>query len=263
MGVAGKTCKGFLVDQVNPKFKEYNRPLTLAILVATISSAVLFGIWTYLMDVGWEERSEIFMWEKTMLDKLVEIATTEGRCIEYVFNGAPSISPEAATMTADWCLPVDFCLSWDSDCDWVDAYCQASSYKQMLANGELKIVDNPKARSDGLGRLTKRKAVWNIDGEWRDYESPCDAQGGDGRGGFGLWTVLESIAPNKWTTLGAALGYMGFIELCVTVPLVYVCLRLGFLQGGPEGHMGEMVKSLLTDIPGGPTAAMEMAAQQI
>merc|ERR1711902_250631 len=49
-----------------------------------------------------------------------------------------------------------------------------------------------------------------------------------------LMAEIESC-PEPMPTLGAALGYAGFIELAITIGLVFVLTRTGLISGGPKG----------------------------
>merc|ERR1719356_1282030 len=52
------------------------------------------------------------------------------------------------------------------------------------------------------------------------------------------------VCPSALPTFGAALGYAGFIELALTIVIVFALQQCGVLRGGPEGYLGQMIKEI-------------------
>lgn len=57
--------------------------------------------------------------------------------------------------------------------------------------------------------------------------------------------AVMRVCPDKVTSLGAALGYAGFVELLVTILFVFVLERGGILKGGGKSYMSGWVKDLV------------------
>jgi len=203
----------FLVDTVNPKLKNYNKPLTLAIAIAVFtlfSTLGLFGIMINQCDgnqtlVGGDFSD-------------VDIAFKEGsvgKCIYYV---------------------------------------QISKY------------DN--------GRLTNGKCLWTRGGVEVTY---CD-DWGEGDQKIDPQSVLEPCSSDydndpyseaviqiryKWCppwmpTLGAALGYTGFIELFFTGLIILPLLSCGCIKNGKHSSQALSVKEWVKEMYGQKDTAKEV-----
>jgi len=272
-----KAFKSFVVKQVNPKFKEYNKPFLLAVIVGTITlglTSVLFWMMAnQCNDVTVSDAQNNFE------DKL-----TPCRCIL-----------STATLGIDRCnmaLETRYCLYTKeySDKISIDNYCQnrgymvglvrstgdaAASSGSAAASGAADAVAADSVAADVVaadavaadavvaGAMDDGGAVASgpsvgvgcfdadtisVSSGWRQAE----AHGTDVPicAGDTLYHGVCEMCPSKLTTFGAALGYSGFIELVVTVPLVFVLLKCGCLQGGERGHLGQMVKEIFQSTRG-------------
>merc|ERR1712224_373571 len=96
------------------------------------------------------------------------------------------------------------------------------------------------------------------DGTYGSYYRPCNIAGStycsDAQNDFivaepcsknGVFMAEVQVCPSPLSTLGAALGYAGFIELAITIAFVFTLMRCGILRGGPDGHMGQMIKQIV------------------
>ena len=69
-GCHNKTKK-FVVDQVNPKFLQYNRPLTLALLVGGTTLVLTACLYIFLYNTGKETLSQTFVRDSDMKKALL------------------------------------------------------------------------------------------------------------------------------------------------------------------------------------------------
>merc|ERR1711920_894105 len=177
------SMSNFFINQVNPKFKEYNRPLFLAIVVF-IPTAVLTLLLFYLMVSDCETQ--------------VKVASDIPRLRDEI-EGAHCVV--STTFVQTTCRSI-------SDC--------SSAY----AGGRL----------DGTNYCPAHAAYY----EGADW---CD--------GTAVFMAEIENCPAAMPTLGAALGYAGFIELALTVCIVFGLTQTGCIAGGPKGHMGQMIKEII------------------
>merc|ERR1712207_71465 len=63
----------------------------------------------------------------------------------------------------------------------------------------------------------------------------------------GAFMAEVRVCPSALPTFGAALGYAGFIELALTVCIVFGLTQTGCITGGPKGHMGQMIKEIIEE----------------
>merc|ERR1712146_617534 len=96
-------------------------------------------------------------------------------------------------------------------------------------------------------------------GGYGAYYSPCTVEGvtycDDAQSVFSTSDVCHSgsgalmaevkVCPSVLSTLGAAMGYAGFIELAITIVFVFALQQCGVLRGGPAGHLGQMIKEIV------------------
>jgi hypothetical protein len=66
-----------------------------------------------------------------------------------------------------------------------------------------------------------------------------------GEGRVGMFVVELEMAPDPAATLGAALGYVGFLELLATIIFTFVLSKLGCLSGGDASYMSLWIKDLV------------------
>jgi len=179
------SVKGFVVNQVNPKFKEYNKPFFLAITVA-IPTAVLTLMLFYIMMNNCTQETKIAPMAKDLQDKIDKAKCASQTFYTYIFQ--------------------------------------------------------------------------EQDGTYGSYYSPCRVDGAtycdDAQDVFpnaascsnnGAFMAEVRVCPAPMSTFGAALGYAGFIELAITVAFVFVLMRCGILQGGPDGYMGQMIQEIVAN----------------
>merc|ERR1740121_666033 len=76
--------------------------------------------------------------------------------------------------------------------------------------------------------------------------------------GNGAFMAEVRVCPSALPTFGAALGYAGFIELALTIVIVFALQQCGVLRGGPEGYLGQMIK----EIADGKDTGKEIGAEQ-
>lgn len=176
-----ESAKGFVINQVNPKFKEYNKPFFLALMVG-IPTAVLTFMMFMLLVTQCAPTSYTASSPESLLDKGARC-----KCIQ-VTRLLKSESPDARFVNCD--------IGSDA------TYCEREGFVE------------------GFDKC------------------PSGAQ-------TPLLMLECDECPAPLPTLGAALGYAGFIELAITIACVFTLTQCGILRGGPEGHMGKMIKELM------------------
>jgi len=173
--------KNFVVNQVNPKFKEYNKPFFLAVVVAIPTLALTLALFAAMME-NCPVETKISSMGSQMKDGI-----EEGKCAFRTF------------------------------------------YTSVSGNGALYLPCSV-------------EGVTYCDDAQSDFPSasPC----GDASGAF---MAEVKVCPNMLSTLGAAMGYAGFIELAITIVFVFALQQCGVLRGGPAGHLGQMIKEIVDD----------------
>jgi hypothetical protein len=170
--------KGFVVNQVNPKFKEYNKPFFLAVVVAIPTAALTLALFHTMVNTCSRE---------------VQIESTAARMSYRIGE---------------------------------DAKCALQTFKTNVNNGEAEYY--PCKVSD----------VTYCDDAQSDFTSAAACSSN------GAFMAEVRVCPSALPTFGAALGYAGFIELALTIVFVFALQQCGVLRGGPEGHLGQMIKEI-------------------
>jgi len=183
----------FFINQVNPKFKEYNRPLFLATVVF-IPTVVLTFLLFFLM---------LNDCSRTV------VTATYIHALKRMIKDAPCI--HSSTRVATICRRLDY-------------YCETSHLACFVDTATY--CDTP-------------------EGDY--YRKVGTAAGPDPCPEYAPFTAEPETCPDVLPTLGAALGYAGFIELAVTICMVFALTQTGMLSGGTKGHMGKMIKEIMEE----------------
>merc|ERR1712060_18322 len=171
------SMKGFVVNQVNPKFKEYNKPFCLAVVVAIPTAALTLGLFAVMLN-NCSEEVKIFPMASHMKDGI-----DKAKCATQTF--------------------------------YTSVNANAAEYYPCSVAGATYCDD---AQSDFPSAAA------------------CSSNG--------AFMAEVRVCPSPLSTLGAALGYAGFIELAITVVCVFALQQCGILRGGPEGYMGQLIKEI-------------------
>jgi len=183
--VAMVAMSNFFINQVNPKFKEYNRPLFLAIVVF-IPTAVLTLMLFFTMVSDCNSQVKV------------------GANIQQILREIKG-----------------------ADCVWNSDYLETNC---------------------GYGKCTSEYAACRLitvdycEGSLKDWYTSAVACPDNG-----VLSAQIKQCPEAMPTLGAAMGYAGFIELAVTICLVFALTKTGVISGGPKGHMGQMIQEIIKD----------------
>lgn len=170
--------KGFVVNQVNPKFKEYNKPFFLAVVVAIPTAALTLVLFNTMVNTCSTE---------------VHVETMDSR-MSYAINE--------------------------------NAKCALQTFYTSVDGTEAEYL--PCKVSD----------VTYCDDAQDDFTSAADCSDN------GAFMAEIRVCPSALPTFGAALGYAGFIELALTIVIVFALQQCGVLRGGPEGYLGQMIKEI-------------------
>jgi len=177
----------FFINQVNPKFKEYNRPLFVAIAVFIPTVALTFLLFFIMVS---DCSSTVVTADSLQnLEPLLQSA----QCI----HGSMRITALCRQLHYDCEVGYTACRV-----DFID-YCQGVNHN------------------------------------FYQEADPCPD-----------WAPFQATAetcPHALPTFGAALGYAGFIELAITVCIVFGLTQTGCIAGGPKGHMGQMIKEIIEE----------------
>jgi len=169
--------KGFVVNQVNPKFKEYNKPFFLAVVVAIPTAALTLVLFHTMVSTC---STEVHV--ESMDSRMSNAINEKAKCALQTFY--TSVGTEAMY------LP-----------------CKVSG-------------------------------VTYCDDAQDDFTSAA------GCSDNGAFMAEVRVCPSALPTFGAALGYAGFIELALTIVIVFALQQCGVLRGGPEGYLGQMIKEI-------------------
>jgi hypothetical protein len=173
------SMKGFVVNQVNPKFKEYNKPFALAIVVGIPTLGLTFALFMRMFT----------------------------QCTESVYTAGMSGGLEV--------------LLGQSDC--VHEAMRAQIQGTYLGFKPCNLPGVNYCEEEGTTMYKNADVCLNE----------------------GLFMGKAKVCPAMLATVGAALGYAGFIELLITVVCVFCFLQCGILRGGPNGYMGMMIKTIM------------------
>jgi len=181
------SLSNFFINQVNPKFKEYNRPLFVAIAVFIPTVALTFLLFFIMVN---DCKSTAVTADSLLnLEPLLQSA----QCIH-----------ESSRITA-LCRQLHYpCQVGYTACrvDFID-YCQGPNY------------------------------------DYFQTADPCPTRA--------PFQATGEMCPDALPTLGAALGYVVFIELAFAVCVVFGLTQTGIIAGGPKGHRGQMIKEIIEE----------------
>ena len=171
--------KGFVVNQVNPKFKEYNKPFFLAVVVFIPTAALTLALFNAMVNTCSKE-----VLVESMDSRFSPAIDEAGKCVLMTFytkvNGDKAEYSPCKVSSATYC-----------------------------------------------------------DDAQSDFSSAQTACSGNG-----AFMAEVRVCPSALPTFGAALGYAGFIELALTIVIVFALQQCGVLRGGPEGYLGQMIKEI-------------------
>ena len=246
-GKLATKAQAFVIDQVNPKFKLYNKPLLLAIVVLAFSLPITAGIWFYLSQC---EQKTMMAPSDTIYDSLKHASAS---CVLQARQGP---------MDRIWpCNP-------EVDAEFVSKY-----WKPGAADSSQTVFVDLPCCSHLANPITRevldRHYSGGVDPKPADYllEHPCNDDNTYrvqqqlfemcGRSIYGnvqtpILYVEYETCPNTFSTLGPALGFYGFIEVAVGGITVFVLQYFGIIKAGEEGHLGTMIKQLGGHVPEAP-----------
>jgi hypothetical protein len=175
--------KNFVVNQVNPKFKEYNKPFFLAVVVFIPTAALTLALFA-TMVTNCPLETKISSMGSQMKDDIEGAKCAYRTFYTYVYSEGTGY---------------------------------AAYYRPCNVQGVTYCDD---AQSDFT------------------TSSTCDS-------GSGALLAEVRVCPSVPSTLGAAMGYAGFIELAITIVFVFALQQCGVLRGGPAGHLGQMIQEIV------------------
>jgi len=180
----------FFINQVNPKFKEYNRPLFVAIAVFIPTVALTFLLFTIMLN-----------------DCNSMVVTADSlSSLQPLLEGAKCIHGSSR----------------------VTALCRQLNYQCEVSYTACKV--------DFIDYCNEGSANYNY---YQTQADPCPT--------YAPFQANAEMCPDVLPTFGAALGYAGFIELALTVCIVFGLTQTGCITGGPKGHMGQMIKEIIEE----------------
>lgn len=194
----GKLASSF-VDFVNPKFKFFNRPLFLAILVGGLTSVFTLILYFEMMKVG--AREESASTPAARVDGMIE--NLGATCIHSPQSRLGIYTDEEGHEGINYFA----CVLVEEEVAGAPTWCNA---------------DEKAAREAFLAECRTIHA----DGPDPDV---CNCRSAKKSG----WSVLHfyyDVTPDQTSTLGAALGYAGFIELLVTIAVIGVLSKVGYIN---------------------------------
>jgi len=178
--------KGFVVNQVNPKFKEYNKPFFLAVVVAIPTLALTLALFAAMMN-NCPMETKISSMGSQMKDDIEGAKCAFRTFYTYVYADATKASGYGAYYSPCTVEGVTYC----------------DDAQSVFSTSDV-----------------------------------CHS-------GSGALMAEVKVCPGVLSTLGAAMGYAGFIELAITIVFVFALQQCGVLRGGPAGHLGQMIKEIV------------------
>ena len=230
-----EATRGTIIRSVNPRFHFYDRPLLLALLVASLTILTTVGIFAYLMT-GCARSRVRDMSTQTGITAEHDIFFTEKRSVE---------GRDATTWTS-----VELCLQAARETISLPHPSYETTLQSPRLNGYVHCLLGPTEMSQfGL--------TWCGGAAQRDREAAecarinrmtgkmtcrqCGDRQGDGTtnvpSGFEIpymlalkTSITRTICPDPWQSVGAALGYAVYVELLLTLVFVVLLKACGVLH---------------------------------
>ena len=242
-------CTKFVIDQVNPKFQQYDKPLLLALLVGATTLFLAANVFVALYYLGHTKVSHTFIRDK---DMKAELSKTSVACVANTAEMVIDTGSKAIGATT-----LHYPLSGGAHgFAFVRAQSCTVPYGAVRCDGfKNDVAGDSYARFPVCGSSSPFPMYDQASGGTGSSCSPSScgpraAPGvGDGNGAFGrvgIFVVELEMNPDLGTTLGAALGYTAFFELVVTIIYTLVLTKFGCLSGGDASYMSGWIKDLIS-----------------
>merc|ERR1711939_1126850 len=195
---APQRCTDKIVDFVNPKLKSFSRPLMLAIVIGALTLVLTLFLFQLMMQAGVTTGSGDT--KKEDIDTFIEdvgptcIVHPQSRLDIYYINDTPAIR-------------YSNCYLPEEELAGVPTWCSAEE----------------KAQRDEFIAKCKVDYADQADPDVCNCKSAAQARSS-------VVNIKYVVSPDAMTTLGAAFGYSGFIELLVTVIVIGVLSMCGCIN---------------------------------
>merc|ERR1711907_670681 len=187
-----------IVDFVNPKFKSFSRPLMLAIVVGALTLVLTLVLFQMMIVAGVTTASGDT--QQQDIDSFIEdlkptcIVHPQSRLDIYYIEDTPAIRYSA-------------CYLPEEELAGVPTWCTAEE----------------KAERDKMIAKCKVDYADQADPDVCNCKSAKQARSS-------VVNIKYVVSPDAMTTLGAAFGYSGFIELLVTIAVIGVLSKCGCIN---------------------------------
>eukprot|EP00931_Biecheleriopsis_adriatica_P046627 TRINITY_DN26804_c0_g1_i1.p1 TRINITY_DN26804_c0_g1~~TRINITY_DN26804_c0_g1_i1.p1 ORF type:complete len:271 (-),score=37.16 TRINITY_DN26804_c0_g1_i1:27-770(-) len=211
----------FVIDTVNPKFRFYSRPVLLAIVIGTLTTALVAYIFVTLIqdcsdNLELIEEGDIVMQEETI--KALLKTKVDLSCIyyfRYIWKAGNSVKENH-----EWCF-----TPYAPRCDGIP-----ENIKTMYELQGKDWSGATKACSEEAMRENVRKDNPMVpDGEIFPQGYPA---------------MLYKTCPSALASFGAASGYAGLIELGLTVLIVGIFQLTGVIKGKDHSLLKTWIKEI-------------------
>lgn len=185
-------CTDKIVDLVNPKFKTFSRPLMLAIVVGALTLVLTLFLFQLMMEAGVTTASG----DTTQQDIDTFVKEVGPTCI---------VHPQSR-------LDIYYITNGDMETPAI-RYSNCYLPEEELAGAPTWCSAEEKAKRDEFIAKCKVDYADQADPDVCNCKSAKQAKSS-------VVNIRYVISPDAMTTLGAAFGYSGFIELLVTILVI-------------------------------------------
>jgi hypothetical protein len=246
--------KDKFIVMVNPRFKSFNKPLAIALLVGGSTFIFIIILFSVMMS-AYEDRAVV-----GKLGLISNIMNEEASCVKSLTKLVPLVEDDEfakgiATETSYPCSDYSLIAGYEKPAlrpNYVGVGPDLITGRFVLNNNWENFCN-----LDGIDYLERVSVVRNymggiVDEELRTCVVATSNQAyPDGslsgvNDDSNLYTIEYVVYPPFFPTLGAALGYAGFIELFITVIVLYTLSKLGFIKHD-EAFMKDLIKNLIEE----------------